>query len=77
MDSHRNTKENAKNRVFISLKWRRINSVYIAPIPAGVRFKESTTNMVEFQNRDLKKQTGYIKLFPDKVGLCSELPPHL
>ena len=41
----------------------------LAPDSIGVRHKFRTTNMVEFQNKELKKRTRCIKLFPDKESL--------
>ena len=41
----------------------------LAPDSIGVRRKLRTTNMVEFQNKELKKRTRCIKLFPNKESL--------
>ena len=41
----------------------------VAPDSIGVRRKLRTTNMVEFQNKELKKRTRCIKLFPNKDSL--------
>ena len=41
----------------------------IVPDSVGVRRKLRTTNMVEFQNKELKKRTRCIKLFPNKESL--------
>ena len=41
----------------------------LAPDYVGVRRKLRTTNMVEFQNKELKKRTRCIKLFPNKESL--------
>ena len=41
----------------------------LAPDSIGVRRKLRTTNMVEFQNKELKKRTRCIKLFPHKESL--------
>ena len=41
----------------------------LAPDSIWVRRKLRTTNMVEFQNKELKKRTRCIKLFPNKESL--------
>ena len=41
----------------------------LEPDSIGVRRKLRTTNMVEFQNKELKKRTRCIKLFPNKESL--------
>lgn len=41
----------------------------LAPDSIGVWRKLRTTNMVEFQNKELKKRTRCIKLFPNKESL--------
>ena len=41
----------------------------IVPDSIGVRRKLRTTNMIEFQNKELKKRTRCIKLFPNEESL--------
>ena len=41
----------------------------LAPDPIGVRCKLRTTNMVDFKNKEWKKRTRGIKLFPNKESL--------
>ena len=41
----------------------------LVPDSIGVRRKLRTTNMVEFQNKELKKRTRCIKLFPNEESL--------
>ena len=38
----------------------------VAPNSVGARRKLRTTNMIEFQNKELKKRTRCIKLFPQQ-----------
>ena len=41
----------------------------IVPDSIGIRRKLWTTNMIEFQNKELKKRTRCIKLFPNRESL--------
>ena len=41
----------------------------LVPDSIGVRRKLRTTNMIEFQNKELKKRTRCIKLFPNRESL--------
>ena len=41
----------------------------IVPDSIGVRRKLRTANMIEFQNKELKKRTRCIKLFPNRESL--------
>ena len=41
----------------------------LAPDSIGTRRKLRTTYMIEFQNKELKKRTRCVKLFPDKESL--------
>ena len=41
----------------------------IVPESIVIRRKLRTTNMIEFQNKELKKRTRCIKLFPNKESL--------
>ncbi|MBR2440250.1 MAG: transposase [Lentisphaeria bacterium] len=41
----------------------------LVPDSIGVRRKLRTANMIEFQNKELKKRTRCIKLFPNRESL--------
>ena len=47
----------------------------IVPDSIGGRRKLRTTNMIEFQNKELKNGQGVLNYFPTG-NLCSELPRH-